>query len=82
MPLSFKLKLEVLCFGKKFVEILHAILEDLKLISGQKFRHKSCRILILYESGHKDHLIWIYNEQVMAILVKLVKTDEHESDPK
>ena len=70
--------------------ILHAIFEDHKFVFRQKFLHGNCRILNVYESGHKYHLIWTYNEQVISILVKLVKTvnvflhvqNEHENDSK
>ena len=40
-------------FDVKLVSVLHAILEDLKLISGQKCLYESCRILNVDESGHK-----------------------------
>ena len=52
---------------------LHEMFEVFLSISRQNFLHESCQILNVDESGHKDHLIWIYNEQVRAILVKLVK---------
>ena len=83
MPLSFRLKLVVLGFGKNPVEVLHAIFEDLMLIFGQKSLLKSCRILNVYESGHKICLIWTQDEQVRAILMKPVKNwQKHEKRQK
>ena len=55
---------------------LHAIFEDLKFVSGQNVLHESCRILNVDEYVHKIYLIWTYKTWVMAILVKLVFSDE------